>query len=94
MGPLRERASPSPAGGHKVPHSAQHRPVPTEQAPLIVTFTPVVPALATISRRVTHYEPTTISAARNLALRARGLTRTSSFAGVTGFGVSKRKRAL
>jgi hypothetical protein len=33
MGPLRERASPSPAGGHKVPHSAQHRLAPTEQAP-------------------------------------------------------------
>jgi hypothetical protein len=49
---------------------------------------------ASVSRCVTHYEPTTISAARSLALRARGLTRISCFVGATGFGVSNRKLAL
>ena len=49
---------------------------------------------AAVSRHVTHYEPTTISAARNLALRARGLSKTSCFVGVSGFGVSMRKLAL
>ncbi len=63
---------------------------PSPISPLHYSFR----CLASVSRWVTHYEPTTSSAARNLALRARGLTRTSCFVGVTGFGVSKRKLAL
>jgi hypothetical protein len=51
-------------------------------------------ARAAVIRHVTHYEPTTISAARNLALRARGLSRTSCFVGIIGFGVNMRKLAL
>jgi hypothetical protein len=51
-------------------------------------------SLAPILRHVTHYEPTTISAALNLALRARGLSKTSCFVGVSGFGVKMRRLAL
>ena len=51
-------------------------------------------ALQRLLRHVTHYEPTTISAARNLALRARGLSKTSCFVDVIGFGVNMRKLAL
>jgi len=53
-----------------------------------------IPMQAVALKHVTHYELTTISAARNLALRARGLSKTSCFAGVSGFGVSMRRLAL
>ena len=43
---------------------------------------------------LTHYEPTIISAARNLALRARGFRSISCGVGVSGFGVRIRSRAL
>jgi len=58
------------------------------------TVHPMFRCHAVVFRHVTHYEPKTISAARNLALRARGLSKTSCFVGVTGFGVSMRKLAL
>jgi hypothetical protein len=51
-------------------------------------------AMQRLLRKVTHYKPITISAARNLALRARGLSKISCFVGVTGLGVNIRKLAL
>src|SRR5437016_899496 len=42
----------------------------------------------------THYELIIRSAARNLALRARGFANTSAAVGTSGLGVSRRKRAL
>ena len=44
--------------------------------------------------QMTHYEPIIASAARSLALRARGLATTSELEGVTGLGVKIRSRAL
>ena len=58
------------------------------------TYTSIFRMPQAVSRHGTHYELTTISAARNLALRARGLSKTSCFVGVSGFGVSMRKLAL
>ncbi len=64
--------------------------IPTEGSPVHQVFR----CHAVVLRPMTHYEPTTISAALNLALRARGLFKTSCFVGVSGLGVSIRKLAL